>query len=190
MMAETWITRAQFAELSRCVIPPSSGLQALLTRIGINVETDLTVADDELADGSIYRLANAHGYYIGADVTKRDVARLMPWLSAEQCDRVAYEAADILGDNSNVGEARNYAIEGAVDRCAEDDAPIPLKWDPHDDEAPFADSQGRIWTTEENENGFCIRCSDGRLFEESGSEWDEVRHAPVVQPDLTETAHG
>ena len=51
------------------LIQTAPNLLDFLTAIGIKVEDDLTVGDDELSDATIYRLAQANGYYIGADVT-------------------------------------------------------------------------------------------------------------------------
>jgi hypothetical protein len=174
MDKNTWITRRQFAWLDAAM--GGAVAKNVLEQAGIKVEDDTTVADDELGDGTIYRLAAAHGYYIAADVTKRDVMAKMPWLNEAQCDEVASMASENLGDCDIVSDQRSDSIEFMAGELG--------FWNPHrEDAAPFADAEGKTWTVEDVGITACgpvvpfllIRCSDGRVFEECGSEWTEVK---------------
>jgi hypothetical protein len=148
----------------------------LLAEIGIKVEENATVADDELSDSTIYSMAARHGYWIAADVTARDVAARMPWLSPGQCNDVASKAAEEMGDSLLVGDSREDAIAEAIGYWAKEvEPPVLVGWEPLDDVVePYTDSQGRTWTAVYGDTGTLIMCSDGRTFEESGSEWSLV----------------
>lgn len=184
-MSETWITRDQFGLLVGMI--GAGDARERLAAMGINVEEDPTVGADELSDVSIYRLAHAHGYYIGADVSVRDVMRCHPWWPRDIADEVAEQAGEYLGDNDNVGESRSYAIDGAVSTALDYHGNEPryacLRWNPDEADEPFTDTEGRTWTVvdhPDNSGWLCIACSDGRLLEESGSEWEEIKPEPAT----------
>jgi hypothetical protein len=184
-MPETWITRGQLKTLSTIFFGDEDedieASRKLLADIGINVEECAEVDDDSLHDTTVYRLAVAHGFYPGVSVSWLDIRDRMPWLTDEQCDALAAEAAESAGDNDLACDIRSDAIDAAVDRMEDDDP--GSTWDPLNDPEPFVDKGGSTWTLMEPWNGWNrIQCSDGRVFVESGSEWELV--APTAEESV------
>lgn len=177
------ITRAAAKALQATLGYTDDDLGAMLRGAEIHVEDQAHVADDKLSPISLYRLTHDHHYYVGVDVSAYDILAKRPWLTFDEADEVAATASEYVGDNDNAGEARSYAIEGALRSVSEDwpNSQVFLV-EPEDMEsdATFTGTDGRVWTVlhimVSREDGSkhhetVLRCSDGSLWEDMDSEW-------------------
>jgi hypothetical protein len=172
-VAETFISRNQLFRINDLVhdhgVDCAGKLRDRLAEIGIKVEEDATVGDDELSDGSIYRLAEANGYNIAADVSVRDVRSCYPWLTADEAVDVAVDACNYLADPDSLGDARRDAIANALHKNG-------LEIDPAVEEGTWQTPAGLYWTPthemlSQDPPWSVVWCSDGRVFAQDGSDW-------------------